>query len=194
MVRSLNNSSVAADVGHGGEGIKHLGSRDSGHAVHTKGSQLPVSQRLDQIWVLSRVEEGVEIGSLSEQKNKIRKTWENKFINQFSPEELRLLQRGLPQLQSDILLEGRLLPDNLGSGSSEVIISEAGELASSLLDVDSEALLGEHGRHGGCAGHPLLISPALCGDTNVQLVVGSPLHLRWGGISQPSRGGPETSD
>ena len=67
MVRGLNHSSVAADVGHGGESVKHLGSGDSGHAVHTKGRQLPVSQRLDQIWVLSRVKEGVEISSLSRQ-------------------------------------------------------------------------------------------------------------------------------
>ena len=80
MVRGLNYSSVAADVGHGGESVKHLGSGDSGHAVHTKGRQLSVSQRLDQIWVLSRVKEGVEIGSLSRQI-KIRKKKSSKLIN-----------------------------------------------------------------------------------------------------------------
>ena len=192
MVRGLNHSSVAADVGHGGESVKHLGSGDSGHAVHTKGRQLPVSQRLDQIWVLSRVKEGVEIGSLSRQNN-MRKKKVLK-INKFSPEELGLFQRGLPQLESDILLECSFLRDNLGSGSSKVVISEAGEFASSLLNVNSEALLGEHGRHCGCARHSLLICPALCGDTDVQLVVRSPLHLLRGGIAQPSRGGPETSD
>ena len=56
------------------------------------------------------------------------------------PEQLRLLQRGLSELESDVLLEGGFLADNLGSSSRKVVISEAGEFASSLLNVDSEAL------------------------------------------------------
>jgi hypothetical protein len=60
VIRSLDHSSVPADVSHGGEGVKHLGPGDPGHAVHAESSQFSVSQSLDKLWVLPRVKEGVE--------------------------------------------------------------------------------------------------------------------------------------
>ena len=65
MIRSLDHSTVPADVGHRGEGVKHLGPGDPGDAVHAEGGELPGGESLDQIWILAGVQEGVEGGLVS---------------------------------------------------------------------------------------------------------------------------------
>ena len=60
MIRSLHHCSVTTDISHGGESIKDLSSGDSRHAVHAKSSHLLVSESLDKVRVLARVQEGVK--------------------------------------------------------------------------------------------------------------------------------------
>ena len=116
------------------------------------------------------------------------------FFKETLPEKLNFFHRGLSQLECDVLLEGGVLADNFSPGGSKVVVSEAGELARALLDIDCEALLGEHSGHGWSAGHPLLVGPGLGRHTDTQLVVGSPLDLLGCGISQPPGRGSEASD
>merc|ERR1719320_2201777 len=69
MIRSLDHCSVTTDISHGGESIENLSSGDSWHAVHAKSSHLLVSQSLDKIRVLARVQEGIKNTLLPEKIN-----------------------------------------------------------------------------------------------------------------------------
>merc|ERR1719370_2560323 len=78
VVAGLDHSSVTRDVAHGGESVEDLRPRDPGHAVHTKGCDLLGRQGLDQVGVLSRVEEGVK-GRLIPQQGHLLKAGLPKF-------------------------------------------------------------------------------------------------------------------
>merc|ERR1719435_848669 len=100
VVRGLHHCSVPADVAHRGKSIKHLSSGDPRDTVHAKSSQILGGKSLDQIRVLSGIEEGVEDGLVSQEGN--------------------LLDTRLSQLQGDVLVEGGLLPHNVCTSSSEI--------------------------------------------------------------------------
>merc|ERR1719446_536393 len=155
----LSARALIFDISHGGESIKDLSSGDSWHAVHAKSCHLLVSQSLDKVRVLARVQEGVK--------------------NTLFPQKIYFLERRLPELESNILLESCLLANDIRTSSCEILIPEVGELASALLHVHGEPLLGEQGSDGRGTGHPSLVGPCLCRHTNVQLVVWRALHLGW---------------
>ena len=89
MIRSLHHCSVTTDISHGGESIKDLSSGDSWHAVHAKSSHLLVSQGLDKVRVLTRVQEGIKNTLFPASKN--LKTIMGMGILEKLPEKINLL-------------------------------------------------------------------------------------------------------
>ena len=140
-----NSRHLTRDIAHGRQGVKYLSSWDPRYAIHAKCSEFLLGQGINEVFILSRIQKGVENATLFEQFD--------------------FFHTGLTQFENNVLIEGSLLIHNFGSGSLIVRVTEFRFNSCAIFNVDGETFLGKGWDNSGSDSYSLFIKECFFWDS-----------------------------